>query len=123
MQCTPESEKKYGVRGIKLEYLHDYIDPADMAEREAQAYLQGMVSGVKKIRRKLSRDIQKNSDISDGLVRFIESNPELYFAGIGETENDMLKWALSENIKNTKALLDKIHEYEDKTGFPIIRKY
>ena len=122
-QCTPESEKQYGVRGIKLEYLPDYIDPADMTESEMQAYLQGMVSSVKKIRKKLSKDIQYNNGISDGLARSIESNPELYFAGIGETENDMLKYFLSESIKNTQKLLDTIQEYEDKTGFPVIRKY
>ena len=84
--------------------------------------LQGMISSVKKIRKKLSKDNQYNNGISDGLERSIESNPELYFAGIGETENDMLKYFLSESIKNTKTLLDTIQEYEDKTGFPVIRK-
>jgi len=35
----------------------------------------------------------------------------------------MLKYFLSESIKNTKTLLDTIQEYEDKTGFPVVRKY
>jgi len=85
--------------------------------------LQGAVNGVKKIRKKLSKDIQYNNGISDGLAKSSESNPELYFAGIGETENDMLKYFLSESIKNTKALLDKIQEYEDETALPVVRKY
>ena len=123
MQCTPESEQKYGVRGVKFEYLPDYIDPKDMTEREAQAYLQGMISGIKKARKKLSKDIEKNNDIMSGLARFIQGNPDIYFAGIGATENDMLKYFLSESIKNAQALLDTIQEYEDKTGFPVVRKY
>ena len=41
------------------------------------------------------------------LEKFVESNPELYFASMnGEIENDMLKHILSENIKHTQALLD-----------------
>ena len=58
-----------------------------------------------------------------GLTRFIQSNPEIFFAGIGETENDMLKFLLSESIKNTQKLLDKIQKYENKASFPIIQKY
>ena len=85
-----------------------------MTEREVQAYLQGMISGIKKARKKLSRDIEKNNDIMAGLARFIQGNPDIYFGGIGETENDMLKYFLSERIKNAQTLLDTIQEYEDK---------
>ena len=123
LQCTPESEQKYGVRGIKFEYLPDYKELKDMTEGELQAYLQGMVKGVQKARKQLFRSLEKIDGMTAGLARFIENNPELYFAGIGETENDMLKYLLSKSIKNTQNLLDKIQEYEDKTGFPIIRKY
>jgi len=124
MQCTAESERQYGVRGIKLEYLPDYKELKDMTEGEAQAYLQGMVKGVQKARKQLSRNLEKVDGMATGLARFIESNPEIYFAGInGENENDMLKYILSESIKNTQNLLDKIQEYEGKTGFPVIRKY
>lgn len=123
LQCTPESEQKYGVRGIKFEYLPDYKELKDMTEGELQAYLQGMVKGVQKARKQLFRSLEKIDGMTAGLAMFIENNPELYFAGIGETENDMLKYLLSKSIKNTQNLLDKIQEYEDKTGFPIIRKY
>jgi ASC-1-like (ASCH) protein len=123
MQCTPESEKQYGVRGIKLEYLPHYKELKDMTQSEAQAYLQGMVKGVQKARKQLFRTLEKTDGMTVGLAKFIQSNTELYFAGIGETENDMLKYLLSESIKNSQKLLDTIQEYEDKTGFPIVRKY
>jgi ASC-1-like (ASCH) protein len=122
LQCTPESEKQYGVRGIKLEYLPDYKELEDMTEGEAQAYLHGMVKGVQKARKQLFRTLEKTDGMTVGIARFIQGNPELYFAGICETENDMLKYLLSENIKNAQALLDTIQEYEDKTGFPVVKK-
>jgi len=123
LQCTPESEQQYGVRGIKLEYLPDYKELKDMTQSEAEAYLQGMVKGVQKARKQLFRTLEKTDGMTVGLARFIQSNPDLYFAGIGETENDMLKFLLSESIKNAQTLLDTIQEYEGKTDFPVIRKY
>ena len=57
------------------------------------------------------------------LAKYIQSNPEIYFAGINSaTENDMLKYLLSERIKNSQPLLDTIQEYEDKTGFHVISR-
>jgi ASC-1-like (ASCH) protein len=124
LQCTPESEKQYGVRGIKFEYLPEYKEPKDMTESEAKAYLQNMVKSVKRTRQNLSRDIEKVDGATTALTKLIEINPDLYFAIMdGEIENDMLKYLLSESIKNTQALLEKIQEYEDKTGFLVIRKY
>ena len=114
LQCTPENEQKHGVRGIKFEYLPDYKELKDMTEGEVQAYLQGMVKGVQKARKQLSRNLEKTNDITAGLAKFIETNPEIYFAGISEFDNDMLKYLLSENLKNTQTLLDKIQENEEK---------
>ena len=59
-----------------------------------------------------------------GLARFLDKDADLYFAGLrDETENDRLKYLLSELIRNAQALLDKIQEYEDELDYPIIRKY
>jgi len=124
MQCTPESEKKYGVRGIKLEYLHDHIDTNDMTEAQAQAYLQGMVKGVQKARKQLYRYLEKADGMTVGLNRFMQGNPEIYFAGINdEIEHDMLKYLLAESIKNAQALLDTLQEQEDNADILVISKY
>jgi len=86
--------------------------------------LQGMVKGIQKARKELFRALEKVDGKAAGLARFIEINPEIFFAGFNnESEIDMLKFLLSESIKNTQALLDKIQEHEDKAGFPVIRKY
>jgi len=114
LQCTPESEQQHGVRGIKFEYLPDYKRLEDMTESEAQAYLQGMIKGVQKARKQLFRTLEKTDGMATGLARFIQNNPEIFFDGISETDNDMLKYLLSESIKNMQTLLDTIQEQEDK---------
>ena len=115
LQCSPESEKKYGVRGIKFEYLPKYKEPKDMDEGEMQAYLQGMVKGVQKARKQLYRSLEKTSDLTEGLAYIVEKDPELFFASMnGESDDGMLKYLLSESIKNSRILLDKIKKYENK---------
>ena len=113
LQCTPESEKQYGVRGIKFEYLPNYKELKDMTQSEAEAYLQGMVKGVQKARKQLFRSLEKTDGMTAGLARFVQANPEIFFAGISEIENDMLKYILSESMKNTQKLLDAIQENEE----------
>lgn len=73
--------------------------------------------------KQLFKSIEKMDGMAVGLARFIQGNPKMYFAGIGETENDMFKFLLCESIKHTQALLDTIQQYEDKTGISVIHKY
>ena len=116
--CKPDysdaDEKKYGVKGIKFEYLPRYKEIKDMTEAEAREFLRGLIKDVKKMRRRLCNNIEKNDNTTKALADFVGNSPELFFCSIDETENDMFKRILSESIKNTQNLIDKIQEYEDK---------
>ena len=109
------NEKKYGVKGIKFEYLPNFKETKDMTEAEAREFMRGLISEIKGMRKKLCRNIERNDYYTEYLVDFIKSDPDLVFCAMDESEYDMLKWLLSESIKNTQTLLAQIQEWEDKT--------
>ena len=108
-------EKKYGVKGVKFEYLPNFKEIKDMTEAEAREFLDGLIKEIKKNRKKLCRNLEKNEYYTEYLNDFITDDPDLLFCTMDESEYDMLKWLLGESIKNTQTLLDKIQEWEDKT--------
>ena len=122
-QCTPEREKKFGVRGIKFEYNPDYKTIAEMTEEEGQAFIKKVFSTLKKEQNRLFKGMQKADETSTALTELIKVSPAFYFASTDEHNNDYLKHELNVTVNNLQELLDTIQEWEDKLNFPTSSKY
>ena len=63
--------------------------------------------------------MRDNNQTTDGLLIFLDKYPELFAAEYGEINRDIIKWALSENIKKNRELIDKIQEIEKELNLEI----
>ncbi|MCL2570009.1 MAG: hypothetical protein FWE16_02270 [Firmicutes bacterium] len=122
-QCSPEQEKKYGVRGIIFEYNPEYKTIAEMTEEEGQAFLKKIFSTLKKEQNTLYRAMQKADETAHGLTELVKVSPPFYFASTDEANNDNLKHELNYTIGKLQDLLDTIQDWENKLKFPTSKKY
>jgi len=111
LQCTPESEKKYGVRGIKFEYLPNYKTMDEMDEQEIEQYLNNLVKQFDKQINKQFKAMDENGGRIKFLTAYISKYPPL-FASMDFASRDMLKYFISQDIKAMQGLIETIEKCE-----------
>jgi hypothetical protein len=77
---------------------------------------------MKKVQRlfnRQSKNMTDNNQTTDGLLLFLDAYPELFADKYGMINRDMIKWALHENIKKNRELIDKIQEIEKELNLEI----
>jgi len=122
-QCSPELEKKHGVRGIIFEYNPEYKTIAEMTEEEGQAFVKQVFSTLKKEQNKLFKAMQNADITAEGLTGLIKVSPAFYFASTDEANNDNLKSELNFTISRLQDLLDTIQHWEKVLDFPTSKKF
>ena len=122
-QCTPEAEKKHGVRGIKFDYMPDFKTADDMSREELEALLKHLNKECKSTFKQTFKYFDKSEETIGYLTHLAKHQPDILFDNIDEQNYDILKWSIVEQINELKQLLDTLQEKEDELDFPIIRKY
>jgi ASC-1-like (ASCH) protein len=120
---TAEDEKKYGVIGIVFELDPTYKPIEEMTEQEVSEYIKRLVKGACKMQRKLEKNIDENDDILEALTKFVDVNPELFFANTDPINHDIFKWVLVEHKKRIETLLDVFMCKEDDICYPAHYEY
>jgi len=123
LQCTPQAEKKHGVRGIKFEYLPNFKTADEMSQEEIEDYISELNKQCVKTFKQVFRNIDKGEDLIGFLTHLAKHQPTILFDNIDELNYDIFKWTLAENIVKTKTLLDVLQEKEDEVNFPVKHKY
>ena len=122
-QCTPEAEKKHGVRGIKFEYMPDFKTTNEMTQEEIDEFIEHLNKECVSTFKQVSKHIDKGENIIGYLTHLAKHQPDILFDNVDPQNYDILKWALCEYVVKAKQLLDTLQEKEDEVGFPIIHKY
>jgi len=91
--------------------------------REAEQWLNSIMKKVQKLFNRQSKYMTDNNQTTDGLLIFLDKYPQLFAEEYGEINRDMIKWALAENIKKNRALIDKIQEIEKELNLPIHQEW
>lgn len=88
-------------------------------ERDLEKFFTTLMKRAKKLFLRQQKYMVDNNETTDGLLLFLDKYPELFELEYDTVNRDMLKWALNENIKKNRALIDKIQEVEKKLGLDI----
>jgi len=81
---------------------------------------------MKKVQRlfyRQSKYMRDNNQTTDGLLLFLDKYPALFADYYEEINRDIIKWALNENIKKNRLLIDKIQEIEDSLGLEMHHRW
>ena len=66
-----------------------------------------------------SKNMRDNNQTTDGLLVFLDKYPKLFVNKYGTINRDIIKWALAENIKKNRALIDKVQTIEQELNLDI----
>ncbi|MCL2061346.1 MAG: hypothetical protein FWH03_01800 [Firmicutes bacterium] len=88
-------------------------------EQDLDKFFETLMKRVTKLFQRQQKYMTDNNDTTDALLFFLEKYPELFADEYGTINRDMIKWALAENIKRNRALIDKIQEIEKKLNLEI----
>ena len=88
-------------------------------EENVEAFFESLMKRVEKLFARHSKYMSDNNETTDGLLLFLDKYPELFACDYDIIARDMIKWALAENIKKNRALIDKIQEIEKKHNLDI----
>jgi len=122
-QCSPEAEKKHGVRGIAFEYLPDFKTADEMTQEELEALFKHLNKECKSTFRQTFKYFDKAEQTICYLTHLAKHQPDILFDNIDELNYDIFKWTLTEHIVKAKKLLDTLQEKEDEVNFPVKHKY
>jgi len=113
--CSPDTEKKHGVRGIKFEYVGEYKELEDMDEKELETFFNKLINGTIKMQKKLMKSMDGNNEMLQALTKYIDHNPKLFLAQseqVGGVDVNMFKWLLAKNMERTKKLIELIEFHQ-----------
>ena len=85
-------------------------------EKDIEEFFSTLLKRVKKLFLRQQKYMIDNNETTDGLLLFLDKYPELFELEYDTINRDMIKWALNENIKKNRNLIDKIQEVEKKLG-------
>ncbi|MCL2796977.1 MAG: hypothetical protein FWD58_02860 [Firmicutes bacterium] len=93
--------------------------PVKVLEEDVEAFFESLMERVKKLFARLSKYMTDNNQTTDGLLLFLDKYAELFACDYDTISRDIIKWSLAENIKKSRALIDKIQEIEKRLGLDI----
>ncbi len=93
--------------------------PVVVQEQDVDKFFDTLLKRVKKLFLRQQKYMVDNNETTDGLLLFLDKYPELFELEYDTINRDIIKWALNENIKKNRALIDKIQEVEKKLGLEI----
>ena len=96
-----------------------YNELSEPIKKEFRKYVNDLTKKSRKLFNKHAFHIGYNNEIVDCLIAFLEKHPIIFAANYDITERDMIKWALSENIKQNQRMIDKIKEVETNFDLPL----
>jgi len=80
--------------------------------KDVQKWLDDLLKRIDKLFKRLSKHTTDNNESIDCLFLFLEKYPQFFIDEYGTINRDMIKWALAENIKKSRQLIDKIQQIE-----------
>ncbi len=90
------------------------VDPKDV-----EKWLTALMKKATGLLERHQKNMTDNNETTDALLLFLDKYPELFADTYGEINRDMLKWALAENSKKNRQLIDKIQEIEKTLNLDI----
>jgi hypothetical protein len=106
---------------IELTEPNISVNPATIAQFEI--WHESIMKKVAKLFKRQAKYMVDNNETTDALLVFLEKYPELFANEYEMVARDMIKWALTENIRKNRALIDKIQEVEDNLGLEVKKKW
>jgi len=94
--------------------LDDGVDHAEVGKQ-----ITAFMKKVDRLFIRQSKYMYDNNETTDCLLEFLDKYPELFVTEYGETNRDMIKWALNQNMQKNRELIDKIQEVEKRLGVDI----
>jgi len=82
-------------------------------------YVNGLIKQAHKLFSRQRKYMADNNETTNGLLEFLDKCPDYFSMGFSVGDRDMIKWALSENIKQNQLLIDKIKAVETELGLPL----
>ena len=92
-------------------------------DTDFEKYLAMLDKHVNKLLLKHGEHMEKSERILEQLTIYIDKYGELFAEEYGEINRDMIKWSLVENMKKSRAFIDKIQELEKKLGLSMHHKW
>ena len=102
--------------------IKNAINP-DTAEQDFEQWRKSLMKKVQRLFNRQSKYMTDNNQTTEGLLLFLGKYPELFADEYGVINRDIIKWALAENIKKNRALIDKIQEIEKELNLEIHHKW
>ena len=86
---------------------------------DAENKMSDLMRRFRKFLNRHSRNMSYNNDAADCLLLYLDFYPQIFAMEYGEISRDAIKWALAENIKANRRLIDKIQEVEKNLNLEI----
>ena len=123
MQCCPEADKKYGVRGIKWEYLPNFKTLDEMDEQEIKAYIKELNKDCKGALKQTATHLDKLDDLLGFLTSLAKHNHELLFDNTDPIKFNHLRFLLLNRIDDMKELVTILEKREKEIDYPQAYEY
>jgi len=91
----------------------------EWTDKELDAWAKRITKNVQKIINRQSRYMWDNNKTTDAVIEFLDVCPDMFAVIYDTMRRDMVKWALNENIKKNRALIDKIQAVEKDLNLEI----
>ena len=91
----------------------------EWTEQEIAAWAKRVMKDVGKIINRQSKYMLDNNQSTDVLIEFLGQCPHMFTNVYDAIGRDIIKWALNENIKKNRALIDKIQAVEKELNLEI----
>jgi len=90
-----------------------------VSAKQCEIWYDNIMRKVRRLFNRQSKYMTDNNETTDGLLIFLDKYPEWFANEYGEINRDMIKWALAENIKKNRAMIDKIQAIEKALNLEI----
>ena len=104
---------------IDTKMKEEVYENEDAAAKAYYSYLSGILKQARKLFSRQRKYMADNNETTQALLLFLKEFPDLFAHNFSVGDREIIKWALGENIKQNRILIDTISGLETGLCLPL----